>query len=255
MRQAAAVTHIKGMNNSVLNGLGSAAGYTPIPSAQNNAATAPGATPETTKVPNPSNLSKAAQDPATHGPLAVLHAVATGKLPGVVVPHDAPKIKSTLTAQDIADVGVQIYRPMSKGLAAVLFNPKLVPQRTLSMMDRAGKLTRAFPSITSLLKTADKGNKQSDQNATDEETPEQTPNPNPPDPKNKIGSTPPGNVNSAINDLNLTGNPAPQPPQRVPVLPRPTFSGDTQKRIGNQRAKNMQAANGSLIAGLTQPVM
>jgi hypothetical protein len=234
------------MNNSVLNGLGSAAGYNPPPSASDTSA-AVGATPERTKVPNPGNLGKAAQDPNAHGPLAVLKAVATGQLPGVLVPHDAPKIKSTLTPQDITDVGVQMYKPVTKGLAVVLFNPKLVPASTLQVLDKKGKLGSAFPSITTLL-----GKAKSGASSTDDQTAEPTASPNPPDPANPVGSTPPGNVNSAINDLNLTGSPAPQPPQRVPVLPRPTFSADTQKRVGNVRAKNMNAAGQSVLAGLTQ---
>lgn len=182
--------------------------------------------------------------------LGVLKAIGSGKLAGVHVPSDAPKIKSNLTPNDVSAFGVGIYKPISKGTAAVLFNPKSVPLTTLQAMDKAGKLEKAFPSILGFLK------------------PHGTPKAAPSAPRGAFGEPgasapagsstgtsangaggPPGKDVSSISDLNLTGNPGPVP-AAVPVLPRP---GATAGFNATMAAKRTAGVNGLPPSQQTSP--
>lgn len=92
-----------------------------------------------------------AEPDATYKPLLVLRAISAGQIPGVAIPSNAPKITSDLTPDDITGAGVGIYRPHTSDLAAILFNQEQVPVKTLENMDKAGKLSEAFPSIMTFL--------------------------------------------------------------------------------------------------------
>jgi hypothetical protein len=105
-----------------------------------------------------SGLDGIAADPAappsdnpSERPLLVLRAIASGQIPGVTVPSDAPSIPSDLTPDDIAGAGVGLYKPQSEGFAVVLFNESKVALPDLQRMDAAGTLAEALPSITSFL--------------------------------------------------------------------------------------------------------
>lgn len=198
------------------------------------------------QVPAPNNFAAAAKNPDAHAPLAVLKAVIGGQLPGVLIPHDAPKIQSSLTPQDLLQSGVGLYRPKSPGIAAVLFNPQHVPVSTLKAMDSKGTLKKAFPPITKFLgaskgKAAPKSSKVSNQAPGPSDSP------------------------SAISETNLTGSPAPATVNMVPILPKPSFSADAEKQLAMKRvnaiAGNTLPSNrpmpgsGSVLQGLTQSVI
>lgn len=200
----------------------------------NSQATAPAASPAAAiqAAPAPNNFAATAQNADTHKPLQVLKAVASGELPGVAIPKNAPKIASPLTGQDVLSLGLGFYKPKDDDLAAVLFNPKKVPVSTLQALDKKGSLDKAFPSITSFL-------------------------------DGEEGKAP-ATKDSPINNLNLTGSPAPADAgaATVPVLPRPTFGAAAQKTLATKRT-NLIAGNvapsarpipggGSVLNGLLQ---
>jgi hypothetical protein len=109
-------------------------------------------------------------------PMLILRAIASGQLPGVVVPSNTPPIKNNLTPEDIAAMGVGMYRPQSEGLALVLFNSEQAPVETLQSMDQAGKLAEAFPSITEFLGSAGSAEAaQAPEQPQDEPMPERVP--------------------------------------------------------------------------------
>src|SRR5208282_173473 len=167
--------------------------------------------------------------PAAMGPLKVAQAVAAGHIPGVTIPKDAPQIDAGgITQKQVMGMGVNFYKPHDKDLAGVMFNPKLITVPTLVKADKAGKLSTMFPPITKLMAGAG-GTDKGKSNAPTEEAP------------NFMGTNPPGHDNPSISDMNLTGAPPPHAPQVVPVLPKPSFSGDAQKQL---LAARMKAANG-----------
>jgi hypothetical protein len=243
--------------NSPLNGLTANPGPTaaagaPPPATANASPTQP-LPPDAP--PSPNNFASAAANPKLRAPLAVLKAVAGGQLPGVLVPTDAPKLDSSITPQDLHTAGIGMYRPQTKGLALVLYDPQQVPVATLQAMDAAGKLNKAFPSITKLMdqfKSEDSGEKSEDSGSR-----KNVPETNAADTTDSRGP-----AGSPINDMNLTGAPAPTAPNMVPVLPKSSFSADAQKRLALARqsaiAGNVPPSarpipgGGSLLNGLLQ---
>ena len=213
-----------------------------------------GDTNENTPPPAPNNFAAAAKDPQAAPALGVLKAVATGQMPGVLVPDSAPKINSPLTAADLTTLGLGLYRPHTKGLVGVVFNPKQVPLATLQTLDKKGRLEKAFPPITKFLNG--KGAKGSNAVKTNPGAGVEAPAAN---------ASASGVPDAQITDTNLTGTPQPTHPQLVPVLPRPAFSADAQKKVALTR-QNLINGNtapsarpipgaGSLLNGLTQSVV
>src|SRR5208282_4472302 len=165
--------------------------------------------------------------------LTIVQGVASGHLAGVMVDRDC-KIPDEFLGKTVqnkvdtlAKMGVGVFRPTSDTRGIVLYNYRQVPQSTLKAMDKKDVLHKAFPSLTKLMSggETDKGKS----NAPTEEAP------------NFMGTNPPGHDNPSISDMNLTGAPPPHAPQVVPVLPKPSFSGDAQKQL---LAARMKAANG-----------
>ena len=186
-------------------------------------------------------VGKAAQIPdAAKRPLQVAQAVAGGHIPGVLIPKDAPKIDAgPVTQKQILGMGVNFYKPHDKDIASVMFNPKIVTVPTLQKVDKAGKLGTMFPSMTKFLNggATDKGMS----NAPTEESP------------NFTGTNPPGHDTPNISDMNLTGSPPPHAPISVPILPKPSMSGDAQKQLLNSRLKAASGQGPNTAPGSLRP--
>lgn len=77
-----------------------------------------------------------------------LGAIATGKIPGVVVPKDwrAPATK-VITPQVMGALGLVFSKPEDPSLALAIVNPKKVTRKEFDKLDKEGKLDNHFPSI------------------------------------------------------------------------------------------------------------
>ena len=83
----------------------------------------PAGSPEVPEVPA---LADAPQTPdIPEAPLRVLRGIKNGQIPGATIPEGAPPGKSGLTPEGLTQLGIDIYRPSSKGLAGVVFAPPL----------------------------------------------------------------------------------------------------------------------------------
>lgn len=174
--------------------------------------------------------------------LGVLKSIGQGKLVGVHVPSDAPKLKSSLTPGQVSSFGVGIYKPTSKDVAAVFYNPKQVPLTTLKAMDKAGRLDNAFPSIMSFLKGRGSVNAPAGgpRGAFGEPGASAPAGSATGTSANGSGGPPGRNVASA-SDLNLTGTPGAKMPAAVPVLPKP---GATAGFNATMASKRVAGVNG-----------
>jgi len=141
-------------------------------------------------------------------PLRVLRGIKNGQLPGATIPEGAPPGKSGLTPDGLQAMGVNIYKPHSKGLAGVAYAPEHISEKEVAHLDKAGKLSDVFPDIMKLL---------GDQAPAAE------------------GSGAPAEAAGA----------SPTPPTSVPVLPRPTFGSDAQARITGDRVNAIQGVEPS----------
>lgn len=162
--------------------------------------------------------------------LNIIRGLASGQIPGAVIPSDAPKIETGLTPGDLIKAGIGLYHPRTKGLAGVAFSPEHVSEAMLQKMDKDGTLAKNFPSMTDLLK----GVEAAPGGALDGLTP--------PD-----GSTQPASADGS-----------PTQPSSVPVLPRPTFGADAQAEAANARlaslnpepSKRLIPGGGAVLNGL-----
>lgn len=131
----------------------------------------------------------------------VLRGLSSGQIPGAFVPKDAPKIESGLTPEKLNDLGIGLYLPKDKTLAAVAFNHGKVSEKMLQKMDAAGTLTKNFPDITTLLEgTGDSGSAP----ASSDTAPDSS---------------------GAVADPTAT----------IPVLPRPGLTGAGANSLANKR--------------------
>lgn len=196
----------------------------------------------------PNNQSPQNNDPRVGRALGVLKAVSQGTLHGVSIPHDAPKLQATgITPESMADMGVSMYRPVSKDMAFVMFNAKQVPVSTLKAMDKAGTLGKAFPPITKFLGSGG-GPAASGKGKSGVGTP---PSKAAQDYANSPqgAAAPAGASTPSTTDLNLTGTPSSVQPT-VPVLPRPGFGAGANQQAAVQR---MKALSGSPPSSRANP--
>lgn len=158
----------------------------------------------------PALADKPALPDIPEAPLRVLRGIKNGQLPGAVIPEGAPAGKSGLTPEGLVELGIDVYRPKTKGLAGVVFAPEHLSLKEVQHLDKAGKLQDVFPNIMSLLGD---------------------------------GAPTGDSAGGPLEDTagNSDANPdAPTPPQSVPVLPRPTFGSDAQNRAVSARATAIQ---------------
>lgn len=160
--------------------------------------------------PIPALEDKPALPDVPEAPLRVLRGIKNGQIPGAVIPEGAPPGKSGLTPEGLVELGIDVYRPKTKGLAGVVFAPEHLSLKEVQHLDAKGKLQDVFPNIMSLLG-------------------EGAPN----------GST--GADNETVDSVSPSSQgTAPTPPQTVPVLPRPTFGSDAQARATSERVNAIQ---------------
>lgn len=82
-------------------------------------------------------------------PFRAIQRIAIGEVPGAYIPADIePITNSALTPDALARAGVLIYKPKTPGVLAVVFNPDVLPVKTLREADLAGRLTEVLPPIT-----------------------------------------------------------------------------------------------------------
>ena len=144
-------------------------------------------------------------------PLRVLRGIKSGQLPGATIPENAPPGKSGLTPDGLQAMGVNIYKPHSKGLAGVAYAPEHISEKEVAHLDKAGKLSDVFPDIMKLL-----------------------------------GDQAPTGVQNNEGDVAAPdAGASPTPPTTVPVLPRPTFGSDAQARITGDRVNAIQGVEPS----------
>jgi len=204
--------------------------------------------------------------------LGVLHAIGTGQLAGVHVPADAPKLKSDVTPKQVQDMGIGIYKPKSKDVSAVFFNPGKVPVTTLKALDAKNRLAHAFPSITKFLGISSSpsgagksgvGTPGKNTSETGAAGPAGASTGTPSTGAGQTGGTSgadygqQGRNTPSISDLNLTGTPTPTA-AAVPVLPRPGMGAGANAALASKRAaavngppaSAMQKPSSSIVSGL-----
>ena len=77
--------------------------------------------------------------------------LSSGQIPGAYVPKGANPQSSGLKPDDLFSVGIALYKPHSKDILAVAFNPDTLSEKTLKAMDKAGKIPENLPNLMNLL--------------------------------------------------------------------------------------------------------
>jgi hypothetical protein len=203
--------------------------------------------------------------------IGILRAVGSGKIPGISIPVDAPKLDTGIKPHDLAKHGVGFYRPKTKTIAGVMFHPKTVPVSTLQKLDSAGTLPKAFPSIMRFIGAgmAPGASKPSGKGKSGVGTPgSDTSIPGAAGPAGASTNTPQtgagmgqsGRNTPSISDLNLTGTPRPVA-NPVPVLPRPGATAGANSQLAIKRSNALgptppsqqsRPGAGSIVSGLYQ---
>jgi hypothetical protein len=142
-----------------------------------------------------------------------LKELAAGKIRGVYIPkgwdpNSAPQEAAMLTPEVAQGLGLALYRPHDKDMAAALFNPSKVPHKEVVEKDKAGKLHSFFMPITKFFGDEKSVAPKKDNGA--ESGSGTAPSPT------AAGGTPTQDTPLGMGD------------QPVPILPKPTFDADAQ---------------------------
>jgi len=82
----------------------------------------------------------------------ILKAIIQGKPPGAVLMKDSKlgDKKSKITAKQISEIGLGLYKPKDKNLVGAVFNPAFIELKDVKALDEAGKLAQVFPALDQL---------------------------------------------------------------------------------------------------------
>lgn len=183
---------------------------------------APAGAPAPQVPAQPVAAPQAAPPPTLH-PLIV--GLATGKIPGLNIPHGYENPEAESLLKPALAVGLKLFKPVhDKSIQVSVVNPKTVNPEALRNADHHNTLQKMFPSITSFFPHQAK----QDKSAKAAGKP-------PTSPAGNTQSPPP--VAGAPAPNPTTGVPANSPSTTpVPVLPKPTR---TTAALTNDRVKNL----------------